>query len=148
MTSGLRGRIPTEVMEVGTAPTTLPDDIDLLVVGGPTHAFGMSRASTRKSALDQADNGVVSKGEGVREWLTVLRIRRPIAAAAFDTRVRTLLAGSAAKGVHKALRRHRMVLIAPPMGFYVTATKGPLDEAEVSRAIEWGRSLAETASTV
>lgn len=144
---GLRDGMPVEVVEVGAAPTVVPADVGLLVVGGPTHAFGMSRASTRRSALDQATEGVVSKGQGVREWLDALRVDRPVAAAAFDTRIRmAYLPGSAAKGIHKSLRRHRMILVAPPTSFYVTATKGPLEEPEEARAFDWGRSLAETAS--
>ncbi|NAS25999.1 flavodoxin [Herbidospora sp. NEAU-GS84] len=146
---GLGGAMPAEVVEVGAAPTVMPDDVGLLVVGGPTHAFGMSRASTRKSALEQAPEGLVSKGGGVREWLTALQVNKPIAAAAFDTRLRAAyLPGSAAKGVHKALRRHRMILLAAPTSFYVTGTKGPLEEIEAARAFEWGRSLAETASSL
>ena len=35
-----------EVSQVGP----LPPDLDLLVVGAPTHAFGLSRASTREDA--------------------------------------------------------------------------------------------------
>ncbi|WP_062437925.1 flavodoxin family protein [Herbidospora daliensis] len=146
---GLGGTMPAEVVEVGAAPAVLPADVGLLVVGGPTHAFGMSRPGTRKSALEQAPEGLVSKGGGVREWLNALHVNRPTAAAAFDTRIRAgLFAGSAAKAVHKALRRHRMILIAPPENFYVTATKGPLEETEAARAFDWGRSLAETASTL
>ena len=38
------------LVEAGDAPTTVPPDIDLLVVGGPTHAFSMSRPSTRQDA--------------------------------------------------------------------------------------------------
>ena len=41
------------VVEVGEAPTTIPDDVDLLVVGSPTHAFGLPRPSTRADAAAQ-----------------------------------------------------------------------------------------------
>ena len=40
--------------EVGLAPERLDDDIVLLVVGGPTHALGMSRPETRADAAAQA----------------------------------------------------------------------------------------------
>ncbi|MEO3856620.1 flavodoxin domain-containing protein [Acrocarpospora sp. B8E8] len=141
---GLTTRMPVEVLEVGCAPERLPDEVTLLVVGGPTHAFGMSRASTRDSAEQQADGDLISRGEGIREWLSALRVTIPIAAAAFDTKIRAAyLPGSAAKGAHKALRRHHLRLAAPPMNFYVTGTKGPLEEAELRRAHEWGESLAD-----
>lgn len=77
-----------EVCEVASAPTTAPD-VDLVVVGGPTHAFGMTRSSTRQSAREQAPDGVVvSEAGGVREWLHALptATKHPCAAA-FDTRV-------------------------------------------------------------
>lgn len=36
----------------------VPDDLDLMVIGGPTHAYGMSRPNTRHSAVHQAYPGV------------------------------------------------------------------------------------------
>ena len=33
-------------------------DVDLVVVGGPTHVHGMSRASTRKAAVQAADKPI------------------------------------------------------------------------------------------
>jgi flavodoxin len=48
---------PVEVglVEVGEAPATVAD-VDLLVVGGPTHALGMSRPETRQSATEHTTN--------------------------------------------------------------------------------------------
>ena len=50
-------------------------DADLVVVGGPTHAHGMSRASTRKAAVagrGQAVGGLKvepdAPGTGLRDW--------------------------------------------------------------------------------
>ena len=43
---GLSTRMPVQLTEVGAAPTLLADDIGLLVVGGPTHAHGMSKAES------------------------------------------------------------------------------------------------------
>src|SRR3954451_22153506 len=56
------------LVEARSAPTGLPADLDLLVVGGPPHAFSMSRASTRADAVRQgapAERGAT----GIREWL-------------------------------------------------------------------------------
>ena len=44
---GLSTRMPVQLTEVGAAPTVLADDIGLLVVGGPTHAHGMSKPKSR-----------------------------------------------------------------------------------------------------
>ena len=66
---GLATRMRAEVVEVGSAPAHVGREIALLVAGGPTHAFSMSRASTRDSAAQQATGPLVSGGRGVREWL-------------------------------------------------------------------------------
>ncbi|HEX6918357.1 MAG TPA: flavodoxin domain-containing protein, partial [Phycicoccus sp.] len=41
-----------DVREVTTAPTEL-GGYDVVVIGGPTHAFTMSRPSTRREAREQ-----------------------------------------------------------------------------------------------
>ena len=50
---GLSTRMPVQLTEVGAAPTVLADDIGLLVVGGPTHAHGMSKPESRASAAER-----------------------------------------------------------------------------------------------
>jgi hypothetical protein len=82
---GLAIRMEVDLLEVGSAPAAVPGGVDLLVVGAPTHAFGMSRPATRQSAAQQAPAGLVSKGHGLREWLTALSIGAPdVVAVAFD----------------------------------------------------------------
>jgi hypothetical protein len=95
---GLAPRMRVELLEVGSAPAAVGDDVGLLVVGGPTHAFGLSRPSTRQSAVEQGKGELVSSGTGLREWLEALGGgSAEVAAAAFDTRIRRpRLPGSAA----------------------------------------------------
>jgi len=69
---GLPEHVDVETVEVGTAPSVIGDDLDLIVVGGPTHAFGMSRPGTRKSAATQTNRPLVSAGTGLREWFADL----------------------------------------------------------------------------
>ena len=38
---GIATHTPAGLVEVGDAPSRLPEAVDLLVVGGPTQAFGM-----------------------------------------------------------------------------------------------------------
>jgi hypothetical protein len=85
-------------VEVGAAPAVIGDDVELLVVGGPTHAFGLSRPGTRRSAAQQAEDELVSTGIGLREWLGTLPKGSPdVAVAAFDTRIsKPRLPGAAA----------------------------------------------------
>jgi hypothetical protein len=143
---GLALTMRVEVVEVGSAPATIGEGTDLLVVGGPTHAFGMSRPSTRQSAAEQASGALVSQGEGLREWLAELRTRSAkVATAAFDTRIsKPRLPGSAAKGISRRLRRLGVGSAAPAMSFYVASGQGPLVEGEVERARRWGERLAAT----
>src|SRR5687767_15013357 len=83
---GIEASMHADVVEVGAAPDTVPADVTLLVVGGPTHAFSMSRPTTRRDAAQRV-TAVVSRGRGIREWLAELRSAMPSAGATtFDTR--------------------------------------------------------------
>jgi hypothetical protein len=141
---GLSTRMPVDVREVSAAPAEIEADGVLLVVGGPTHAFGMTRPQTRQDAAKQRGDDVVSEGIGIREWLGGLRPTHPSTATAFDTRVKTRWAvpGSAARGAMKRLKGLGFATAAPAHSFYVTGTPGPLLEGERDRARLWGEALA------
>ena len=51
--AGLAGLGSVDVKTSDAAPGTV-DGYDLLAVGGPTHAFSMTRASTRADAVESA----------------------------------------------------------------------------------------------
>lgn len=142
---GLDDQIGCEVLEVGQAPESLPDDVVLLVAGGPTHAFGMTRPSTRESAHGQAkaDQPIVSPGRGLREWLEGLpEPPAPIAFATFDTRVNhPRVPGSAAHGADRVLRRLGLRRLVKPQTFWVEGTLGPVLEGQEPAARAWGESL-------
>lgn len=137
---GLGGFMTVDVSEVGDAPARVAPDVDLVVVGGPTHAFGMSRPSTRREAARQA--GMTTGAEqGIREWLasSPSGIQR---AAAFDTRTdQRWVPRSAVRGILLQLRRLGATLLAGPQSFYVTGTSGPLAPGELDRARRWGEQL-------
>jgi hypothetical protein len=142
---GLRASMPVEVTEVINAPADPPADISLIVVGGPTEAFSMSRATTRADAVRQG--GRPGREElGLREWLTALPSRhRDSGLATFDTKIDKMrhLPGSAAKGAAKAGRHHGLEVVIPPESFFVHDTAGPLIDGELDRARAWGRRLGE-----
>lgn len=146
-----RAGVDAAVAEVNHAPA--PDGADLVVVGGPIHAWGMTRPGTRRGAVDEARRAhvaPVSDGIGVREWLARLPTTpAPRAAAAFDTAVDTrwFPTGSAAKGEARELRRAGYRLVAAPEHFLVEDTQGPLVAGEVERAAAWGARLAELPPT-
>src|SRR5690242_1896027 len=84
---GLSGAIPAEAVPAAEAPAEIGSDVGLLVVGGPNHAFGMPRPSTRQSAEKQHGAVLPDTGHGLHEWLERVRIPRAgVPAAAFDTR--------------------------------------------------------------
>ena len=142
---GLRQSVETEIVPAYRAPTVIPANVGLLVVGGPTHAFSMSRVSTRRDAVKQGD--VVMPVEvGIREWLGALaadaRSGR-LEVATFDTRIAKVrrLPGSAARSAAKLLRKLGFRLISPSASFFVDESTGPIREVEIERARRWGEEL-------
>ncbi|GAA3822267.1 flavodoxin family protein [Cellulomonas soli] len=145
---GLATHGTVDVVEVGAAPDQVPPGVDLLVVGAPTHAFGLSRASTRADAAARVPNTtLVSHGRGVREWLDLVRTTATgTEAVAFDTRVRKpRVPGSAAHKADKELRRHGFTVADAPETFWVEGVTGPLVPGDLRRAQTWGDALGRTA---
>ena len=141
---GLSGYLPVEIIEVGSAPEAFAADVGLLVAGGPTHAFGLSRPDTRRTALRQVGRNVGSTPIGLREWLARLRCTLTGAAAAtFDTRVdRPRLPGSAARAAGRRLHQRGFRIVTRAHSFYVTGTEGPLLGGEALRAHQWAERVA------
>jgi flavorubredoxin len=140
---GLSGHVRTDLVEVGAAPREPDVRVDLLVVGGPTHAFGMSRPGTRADAAAKTAAPIVSSGIGMREWIEQLPpATQATAVATFDTRVRRpRVPGSAARAALKQLRRNGFRIAVPAVTFWVDGTTGPLVDGEVERARAWGDAL-------
>jgi hypothetical protein len=152
------------VVPVTEAGPAVVQDADLVVVGGPTHAHGMTRPSTRKAAVEQAKpdysidpsalagpsgpgSGMAAPGPGVREWLQSIP---PVAAssAAFDTRAGVapaVLTGRASKGIAKQLHQHGFGQLAEPESFLVDKDNR-LQPGEEERAQQWGARLAAAAT--
>jgi hypothetical protein len=145
---GLSASIPADAVAAAEAPSELGPDVALLVVGGPNHAFGMPRPSTRESAVKQYGADIPDTGTGLREWLDGVRATgRGIPAAAFDTRgsghaVLTKM-DHAARTEEKLLDALGADVVAPAEHFFVADTRGPLVEGEEDRARRWGRTLAD-----
>ena len=135
-----------EVRPVHTAGS-LPGDVDLLVVGGPTHMHGLTTAMSRKMAAGagREDAAHVEPGAteepSLREWLRDLDTSGT-KAAAFDTRgdARAALTGSAARGIARRLRR-RGCDVLDSQSFLVADAEGPLEEGELDRRAPVGRDL-------
>ena len=133
-----------EVVDVASAPTEPGADVSLIVAGGPTHAFSMSKPATRTEAHHRgAPDG--SDAIGIREWLDALPVgRHTQTVATFDTKASRVkhLPGSAAKKAGKVAGRHGYPRADHAQSFLVADTEGPLLDGELRRAAEWGRHLA------
>lgn len=148
VTEGLRPYAEVELVEVAEAPLTLRSRFDLVVLGAPTHAFGMSRPRTRADAVRREAHAPTTGTEvGIREWLQALRPdpAANLRGATFDTFVGSpRLPGSAAVKAHHALARHGFEMICAPERFLVKGTTGPLAPGEEMRARTWGGQLGRT----
>jgi Flavodoxin domain len=146
ITKGLSEHGDVEIFDVASAPTELTGPVDLIVVGGPTHAFSMTRESTREDAFRQgATRG--STAVGVREWLEHLhRGRHAELVATFDTKADKVrhLPGSAATGAANAAHRLGYKSAVKPMSFYVHGVSGSLLDGELDRAQAWGDGLGKS----
>lgn len=145
------------ILGVAAATPDKVGDAALVFAGGPTHMRGMSKASSRQKALQDAANATTGNGHrpgaapgagepGIREWLAALP-RRPQGrmAAAFDTRLPFPLAGGAARPIARELRRHGYEVVAKPTGFVVDGAQGPLRAGERDRARAWAGGLVRQA---
>ncbi|HLW18490.1 MAG TPA: flavodoxin [Actinomycetota bacterium] len=124
-------------------------DADLIVVGGPTHAHGMARMSTRFPKVDNPKYAPSLPGTTVlRSWLDLVP-KGSGRCAAFDTRFDkpAWLTGSAAKKIAKRLKAKGFAVLAIE-SFFVQGGDGPLAEGERARATEWGHSLASMIASV
>ncbi|MGI9616356.1 MAG: flavodoxin family protein [Acidimicrobiales bacterium] len=141
-------------VKLGSVSETKPEsvtDFDVLVIGGPTHMYGMSRSGTRKAAAevaaadDDIDIEPGAEGPGLREWFGRLPDGKGKRGAAFDTRAEgpALVYGSAAKGIARRLRRNKYRPITDPESFFIEDSEGPLKDGEVERARRWGAELGE-----
>ena len=100
-------------------------EVDLLVIGAPTHMQGMPRPV--KSVLKRLPEGIFKR----------------IRTAAFDTRYQmpARKSGSAARRIARMLKKLGGEEAADPESFFVTERRGPLYEGELVRAREWAKGL-------
>ena len=140
---GISDHLETDLVEVGGASPQVGDETILLVIGGPTHAMGLSSAQTRHTAQTKAPTSVISARIGIREWITELVVDSARTTfATFDTRTKHhWVPGSAAVKADKALRRLGLSSTGAPTSFLVNGTPGPLLPGELARAREWGALL-------
>jgi hypothetical protein len=142
--AGLDATFEVRLIEVTEMPPVL--DADLLVVGAPTHAFGLSRPATRQDASGKGPVSAEAAAVGLREYLDGSPTLSGVRVAAFDTKInKPYLTGSAARKALRQLHRLGGRVMLPAESFRVDGTTGPLVDGELARARRWAQSLAATA---
>jgi flavodoxin len=113
-----------DLRPVEEAPTAIEADIDLVVVGGPTEAHGMTPPV--REYFDRLPAGALAGRRAV----------------GFDTRLRwpEWLSGSASAGITERLRGLGATVVAPEESFFVTR-KPELEPGELERASTWAAGL-------
>ncbi|MBI4303414.1 MAG: flavodoxin family protein [Chloroflexi bacterium] len=118
-----------EVFRVGEITPEQVIGADLVIVGSPTQGGRPTPAVL--DFLSKVSKATL-KGASV---------------AAFDTRISTRLVGIfgyAAGKIANGLKEKGGTLAAPPEGFFVKGSKGPLKEGELERAAAWAKGLIVT----
>jgi len=101
-------------------------EYDILAIGASTQAFGIS----------QPMKEFLKKLESVN-----LRDKK---AFAFDTKMKSRFAGSAAKGIEKQLKKLNMTIIKPYASAIVKGAEGPLEEDAEEKFTQIGSEIAKT----
>lgn len=148
---GLRTAGEARVVSAADAAKADLTDVDLLVVGGPTHVHSLPWITTRRSAAKAAESSHgrltmepgAEEATGLRTVLEDLPAGAGKSSAAFDTRLSgpVLFTGHASKPIAKRLRQRGYTPAAAPASFLVDKENRMLD-GELDRAVAWGKSLA------
>jgi flavodoxin len=125
----LQARGRSQVMRTDEVPATIPPDVDLVFIGGPTEGHGMTPEMI--DLLDRLDRASL----------------RGRAAAAFDTRVDwpRMLSGSAGDRIAARLRAGG-VRVVGPVGSFIVSMAPELKPGELDRAATWAAEVAENAT--
>lgn len=136
----IRGPESAHVVHASEAPLAISAEVDLLVVGAPTHTLSMPNAGTRRDAVRQG--ALVTERFGVREWIAAVDIAPGLPVATFDTSIpeRRPFGSAALAASHALAERGARTTVGP--SFWVTGMEGPLADGELARATLWGRELA------
>jgi flavodoxin len=120
----LREKGPVQLLPVEEAPASF-DDVDLLLIGGPTEGHGMT--PEQAAYLERVEPASLH-GRAV---------------AAFDTRLKwpRLLSGSAADGTAERLEAAGARVIRP-QGSFLVSTEPALLDGELEKARAWAATIA------
>ncbi len=130
-------RAQVETLRVGDVRPEHLTGLQYLVVGSPTRGFRPT------PAIVSLLKGLPKDGlKGVKVAAFDTRITaEDIESAVFILRVLVNIFGYAAKPIADRLEKKGGELVAPPEGFFVEGTEGPLTEGELERAAAWAGQI-------
>ena len=121
---GITGNV--KVVKAGDAKAADVTDVDLLIIGSPTQ--GGRYTKTMEPLFGELPAS----------------INKTTKIAVFDTRMPVKwvkIFGFAAGKLADYFKKAGFELLVPPEPFMVESAKGPLQEGEEARAVEWGKSI-------
>jgi len=101
-------------------------ECEMLAFGAPTQ--GLSVSKPMKEFLKKLENLNL---QGKKAF-------------AFDTKLKSRFAGSAAKGIEKQLKKLQMTIVKPYASAIVKGTEGPLEEGAEDKFTQIGSEIAKT----
>ncbi|MFW9976208.1 MAG: flavodoxin family protein [Candidatus Thorarchaeota archaeon] len=126
LAAGLQnGGCDAETVKVDAVNISDLSEIDLLCIGTPVHAFNISKP--------------------VKEFLELLKDQESLSgkkAFAFDTKMKSRLAGTAGGKIEKKLKQLGLEIIAPAKSAVVKGREGPLEEGAEETFKKIGTELA------
>ena len=131
LASELGNTSEVQLLNVRQEQLTISEEVDLLIVGGPTQMHGVSRPLQEQ--LDALPPHSLER----------------VPVATFDTKVHgpRLLTGAASGGIGKPLMRRGARLAVKPESFLVASKEGPLAEGELARARTWAQQILSAVRT-
>ena len=124
-----------EILRASEVNLDMLAGVDLLVIGSPTQGFRPTKfvADVLKRLHSRGLKGVEVAAFDTR--FEAAKLNSPM----LQLLIRT--GGYAAPRIAASLKKAGATLVAPPEGFFVEDTQGPLKSGELERASAWARSL-------
>jgi hypothetical protein len=135
-------------MTTDEATPAVVADADLIVAGAPVLGFSLPTDQMLEGIRKNPGNAprpADLSHPSMRHWLETLPAGRG-RCAAFETRIRGPVPGSATKAILAGLEGKGYTPAAEKAPFYVGGKYGPLRDGEVEKARAWGAELARTMS--
>lgn len=118
--------VGADCLEVGEVNINKLVEYDFLAVGGPTHIHGVSRPM--KAFLEELRSVDIAGKKGF----------------AFDTKIESWWAGSAAKGIEKRLRKLGVKIVRSRESAIVKGREGPLEDGTEETFKQIGTEIARS----